>query len=209
MFAQKLMKTVVGLAFLASVVSLGACAADKAPVEGELEISGLSDSFDDSKADSATSVLVTGTFSFGQYRSVAYSAKPKYRALKFTAAAGTHVDIRVGSSTGDAVAWILDSQLKTLAFNDDAHAETTDARIQFMIPPGKGTTFYIAFRDYDMISATFSVGLNGGQAVGSGPACGGIQATMCGSGLTCIDDTSDDCNPALGGRDCRGVCVAE
>lgn len=39
------------------------------------------------------------------------------------------------------------------------------------------------------------------------PTCGGIAATQCPSGLTCVDDPRDDCDPARGGRDCSGVCV--
>jgi hypothetical protein len=38
--------------------------------------------------------------------------------------------------------------------------------------------------------------------------CGGIAAISCPTGKTCVDDPSDDCNPAKGGADCSGICVS-
>ena len=38
------------------------------------------------------------------------------------------------------------------------------------------------------------------------PTCGGLAGTACPDGLTCVDDPSDDCDPARGGADCLGVC---
>jgi hypothetical protein len=37
--------------------------------------------------------------------------------------------------------------------------------------------------------------------------CGGIAAIPCPPGKKCIDDPSDDCDPATGGADCSGICV--
>jgi len=37
--------------------------------------------------------------------------------------------------------------------------------------------------------------------------CGGIRGLPCPDGLRCVDDPSDDCNPAKGGSDCIGICV--
>jgi hypothetical protein len=59
---------------------------------------------------------------------------------------------------------------------------------------------------------------NGGAEPGSGgdpassgntssPACGGIAGRGCPGAGQCVDDTSDDCDPAHGGADCGGVCV--
>jgi hypothetical protein len=39
--------------------------------------------------------------------------------------------------------------------------------------------------------------------------CGGIAAITCPAGSTCVEDTSDSCDPARGGADCGGVCVAD
>jgi hypothetical protein len=38
--------------------------------------------------------------------------------------------------------------------------------------------------------------------------CGGIAGLPCASGKTCIDDPNDGCDPANGGADCAGICVA-
>lgn len=37
--------------------------------------------------------------------------------------------------------------------------------------------------------------------------CGGIAGLKCSSGLTCVDDPIDSCDPANGGADCSGLCV--
>lgn len=42
----------------------------------------------------------------------------------------------------------------------------------------------------------------------TGAPCGGFLGIPCeGAGEVCIDDPSDDCDPAHGGADCIGVCV--
>jgi hypothetical protein len=40
----------------------------------------------------------------------------------------------------------------------------------------------------------------------SGPFCGGFAGIECPGAGTCVDDPSDDCDPAQGGFDCGGVC---
>jgi hypothetical protein len=37
--------------------------------------------------------------------------------------------------------------------------------------------------------------------------CGGIAGFPCPAGKKCVDDPSDDCDPARGGADCGGICV--
>jgi hypothetical protein len=37
-------------------------------------------------------------------------------------------------------------------------------------------------------------------------ACGGIAARPCPGAGRCVDDPSDDCDPANGGADCGGIC---
>lgn len=39
--------------------------------------------------------------------------------------------------------------------------------------------------------------------------CGGFAGLRCPAGLRCVDAPDDGCDPARGGRDCGGVCVAE
>jgi hypothetical protein len=36
--------------------------------------------------------------------------------------------------------------------------------------------------------------------------CGGIAGLPCPDGYTCVDDPTDNCNPAKGGADCAGYC---
>jgi hypothetical protein len=40
------------------------------------------------------------------------------------------------------------------------------------------------------------------------PRCGGIAGTPCRVGERCVDLRGDGCDPARGGADCLGVCVA-
>lgn len=46
-----------------------------------------------------------------------------------------------------------------------------------------------------------------GECERGGELCGGIPGFPCPDGQACIDDPSDDCDPAMGGADCGGVCV--
>ena len=49
----------------------------------------------------------------------------------------------------------------------------------------------------------------GSDGAGVGELCGGIAAFTCMSGLVCIDDPRDSCDPLNGGADCGGVCVRD
>jgi eight-cysteine-cluster-containing protein len=42
-----------------------------------------------------------------------------------------------------------------------------------------------------------------------GQFCGGIAGIQCPAGQICVDDGNDDCDPALGGADCGGVCIVD
>jgi hypothetical protein len=37
-------------------------------------------------------------------------------------------------------------------------------------------------------------------------SCGGFAGKLCPEGKSCVDDPSDDCDPAKGGADCMGIC---
>ena len=37
--------------------------------------------------------------------------------------------------------------------------------------------------------------------------CGGIAGFQCPTGLRCLDDPADNCDPNNGGADCGGICV--
>lgn len=41
------------------------------------------------------------------------------------------------------------------------------------------------------------------------PVCGGIAGFGCPTGLVCVDDPRDYCDPGHGGADCGGICVPE
>jgi Kazal-type serine protease inhibitor domain len=48
-----------------------------------------------------------------------------------------------------------------------------------------------------------------GECLPSGPACGGFVGIACPGEASCVDDPSDDCDPAAGGADCTGVCACK
>lgn len=48
----------------------------------------------------------------------------------------------------------------------------------------------------------------GGEPSGKA-RCGGIQGLSCPAGQAWVDDPTDDCDPAQGGRDCSGFCESE
>jgi hypothetical protein len=117
-----------------------------------------------SEALSKGNIKVLGALQYGQTSNlVSYTSPPKYSAFSFSANAGDAVDIWVRSPdhSGDAVALLLDSKYKEIAYNGNANRSTTDAHIVFTIPSGKGPTFYIAFREHDRQPARFSVQLLG------------------------------------------------
>lgn len=52
-----------------------------------------------------------------------------------------------------------------------------------------------------------SSGSESSSASSKNTTCGGIAGLPCPSGLTCVDDPSDHCDPNAGGADCSGICV--
>ena len=38
--------------------------------------------------------------------------------------------------------------------------------------------------------------------------CGGLTGLPCSPGFACVDDPGDTCDPAAGGADCSGICLA-
>ena len=137
------------------LAAMTACAADKTPVDDDFsDLSGV-----DLKSDAFSSKMrFLGALDEGQTRKVYYTKTPKFRGYTITGSGP--VDLWVRSSTGDAVAWLLDSKFKIVAKNDDADAQTYDAHITASIKAGK--TYYLAMRDYDQASGWFSVSRAGG-----------------------------------------------
>jgi hypothetical protein len=87
-----------------------------------------------------------------------YVGTPHYRALSFTGDAGDAVDAWVRSTNGDAVAWLLTSSFKSIAWNDNASPSTKDAHLHAVLS-GPGT-YYVVFRERDYTSADFRVSLD-------------------------------------------------
>jgi hypothetical protein len=111
---------------------------------------------------------IVGSIALGETSPViAYTNPPRYRALSFRGTAGAVVDAWVRSTDGDAVAWLTTSSFKSLAANDDASADTTDAHLTATLPTSD--TYYVVFRERDLESSHFTVSLAGA----SGGACAG------------------------------------
>ena len=53
----------------------------------------------------------------------------------------------------------------------------------------------------------YSIYYEGECGTDSPPVCGGVAGFECPSPLVCVDDPSDNCDPAQGGADCGGICV--
>jgi len=105
-------------------------------------------------------MVVIGTLLHGQPSGlVGYFNPPRYRAFRFAAAQNDRLDIWVGCEDGDAVAWVLDTNYRTLAWNDDAHVGTTDSHIVLTIPSTQ-PVFYLVFREYNCQFSHFRVELN-------------------------------------------------
>ncbi len=142
---------------------LAACATEKAPVDDDFSaLTGM-----DEKSDAfSTHMKIAGSLDFGQTSvSTKYTKSPKYRAFKFAGNQGDAVDVWVRSTQGDAVAWLLDNNFKTLATNDDADSTTLDAHLVATLPASASATHYIVFRDYNLATHYFTVALAGGGAL--------------------------------------------
>jgi hypothetical protein len=135
-------KRLLSLALFLPLLVTG-CAAD---AEGEGDETASSE--DELRALSTSEVV--GTIRSNWYAGTADAPLggrgPTYRAFKFEASAGNALTAYVAASNGtDAVAYILDANLRTLKQNDNRDARTKDAVIDFT-PPTTGT-YYLAFRN--------------------------------------------------------------
>jgi mono/diheme cytochrome c family protein len=111
----------------------------------------------------ADRVQIIGNMQYGVTQDgVSYTGTPKYDALRFDGVTGDNVDVLVHSATGNAYAWLLDSEFGILAFsNSDPTGATTDARIQMVLPSTGSMKYFVAFRTSTTEPATFTVTLNG------------------------------------------------
>lgn len=128
------------------------CSGGKAPVDDDVALIGA-----DVKADLPANSKFLGSYQPGQkIPLVSYTRKPRYRTLSFQAQAGLIADVRVLSTDGDPVAWLLDSTGQVLGFNDDESDTSRNSRIKVTLPPANGF-YYVVMREYSLHAATFQV----------------------------------------------------
>jgi hypothetical protein len=180
---MRTMNYIAPISIALALGSLGACTGAKDAITDDFsDLSGL-----DEKADAFSGKMkIVGSLDYNTVSApIAYTSKPRYRVFKFAGNEGDKVDVWVRSNDGDAVAWILDSNFKTLAMNDDADDTTTDAHVTAVLPKSASATHYLAFRDFYLAPATFTVSLNGGWAVKFCEVdadCVRVSATCCSLG---------------------------
>lgn len=151
-----------------------------------------------------------GQIANGETRTAYYYDPPHYRSYGFTAKGGDEVTADVKSVDGDGMGWITNSTYDVLAANDDASSSTLDAKVVYKVPAGTASKpYFIVFRDYDLLDATFSVKLsiksgattcsyNGTtHSIGeSYPAADGCNTCTCGpSGSSCSKRACQACDP--------------
>ena len=214
----------------AAVLGLG-CGSDATKATPDDSFEGLA-GFEEKADQFSTRMRLVGSLDYGQTSAaVRYHNPPLYRAFKFGGQKGDKVKIDVTSSNGDAVAWLVDNSFKTLAFNDDS-GNSTDSHLEATLPGNTNpaiVTYYIVFREYSRLDATFKVKLTGPAAclqnafciqgmhwdaaqckcVSNEQFCGGIAGIRCPAGQKCVDNPNDGCDPARGGADCGGICVPD
>jgi hypothetical protein len=138
----------IGLLFL-GVGAVGCAATDTEP-EPESDVS------ESDLTGLAPGAL--GSLAFGETKTFRHpGGSPAYRSVTFQGSAGDQVDIWVRSSNGDPLAYLLKPTGGTLAKNDNATANETDAHLVAKLPVGG--TFTIAFRDGKKRAADFTLTL--------------------------------------------------
>ena len=132
------------LCMLLAVGALAACRpAAKAPVHDTFTRVGSADAIAP-LTYGATSKVVKTRGDYGWFR--------------FDGHLGDTVDVRVKSPNGDAVAFILDREDDVIAVNDDSDAFDADSHVVTALPADG--TYYIAFREYSFLPASFTVSLS-------------------------------------------------
>lgn len=140
--------------FVVIVAALGACVSST-KIEIDEDFSELASV--DQKSDYFSYRLqLLGTLHDGDIRQTSYTKTPRFRGFDFTGAVGDTVDAWIRSTSGDAVAWVLDGKFHVIAKNDDADATTRDAHLVATLPVNTTGRYYIVFRDYDLKSHPFT-----------------------------------------------------
>lgn len=157
------------LAYAVALTSMIACSVEKAEVTEDFsDLAGL-----DAKSDYFSyRMKLLGTLADGATATAKYTKTPIFRGYDFTGAAGDQVDVWVRSTTGDALAWVLDGKFKVIAKNDDADATTYDAHLAVTLPASADNRYYVVFRDYAKASRTFKISFAHHTATTSDPGWG-------------------------------------
>jgi len=139
----------VGMALAAA-----ACGTPKQmPDESFTELANL-----DEKSDAFSyRMKVVGSIKDGDTKTTRYTSSPRFRAYRFSGKAGDRVEAWVRARNDDAVAWLTDARYNIVDSNDDADATTLDAHLSATLTTTG--TYWIIFRTYDLVSATFDVSL--------------------------------------------------
>lgn len=152
-----------------------------------------------------------GKIRSGETRTGTYYNPPRFRSYAFDAKGGDKIIVDVKSVYGDAVTYVTDSSYNVLAYNDDASSSTLDSHVEYTVPAGTSAKSYrIAFRDYDLLDATFTVKLSiegspttcayDGETYQPGqqfPSTDGCNTCTCGAdGLVGCTKMACSCDPA-------------
>jgi hypothetical protein len=175
--------SLVSLAALAGLVSVlgAACAADPQSKEEVVD--------ETTQELTSGQTRIAGSLTYGQTSNVTqYRRTPRrYTAYKFSGAAGDKVEIRVTSSNGEPVTWLLDNDWNVIARNDDAASWDTNSTIKATLPANASNTRYIVVREYWLDNMTFRVKLTGES---------GDFAAGCNVDADCEKVTTDCCGLA-------------
>ena len=146
---------------------LGACTSREVPDEDFTDLAGQ-----DAKSDAfSTKLRLLGSIEPDQtIASLAYTHNPPFRGLVFMANAqdSIRLEVRSTSDGGDPIAWLLSSDFKTLAKNDDADSSTMDSAIELVVPATTNPIHYIVWKDVTEQDATFQVSYANSNAA---PTC--------------------------------------
>ncbi len=164
-----------------SVVAIGLffCGCGPSLDEGT-SLDGVAESEDSLRALAPSEIL--GDIAWGTSMTTRYSATPRYRAYRFVSSADQTADVWVRSTDGDAEAWVVSGTFATLAHNNDASANNTDAHLSYAMKAG--STYYLALREAHGHVATLKVSLNDT----SGPS---KNIDWCGNGIDEDGDGAD------------------
>ncbi len=115
-----------------------------------------------SQGISKLQLSIAGSLSHGETSGLtAYDGFPRYTAYELAGNAGDELDVWVRSQNGDPVAFIVDEDLRILAWNDDASRFDTNAHLKLTLPAKASGTHYVVVRDYWFSKMTFEVTLGG------------------------------------------------